>query len=804
MKNVITITVIIAHSILVLNGQQPRIRGSNGGKRLIIAPQNEGTSENVYSQNNKCGARTFRCKNGECVAHDLTCDGRADCRDETDETYVECSKKECSSFQFQCSYGACVERNAVCNGIKDCVDNSDETLSMCALHNSSTLCPMYSFRCNDGLCIPEYKLCDGRSHCTDNSDETSFQCGSIRCSETDFRCSYGACISANLRCDGDINCADGSDENPTLCRNKFITRPSRLPVFTIPEGTSSAILPLSNSAPCNSYNASTPCSKIAFSCNDGQYIPARALCDGVIDCADNSDEIFHQCKNINCLGNDFHCSYGACISANLKCNGVNNCADGSDEDPVLCRSTTTTTTTTTVPYPLLFQNYSKEPVSPAPPTWSSATCIVPARPENGYRKLHKPHCCDSTDSSRSCDYCDVPEGTIITPGEHLVYSCNSGYKLKGDDRVFCTWNGELLDIPYCIEIRCESLESNSRSATCRYRGDYISCQTSALPDTEASLKCRNSYRQDTTLLSTSKVTRCNKTGQWEPKPIQCVPECGIPNTNYVPLIVNGTQANINEFPWHGTLYKQNRRNGPKEFLCGTTIIHEKFLITAAHCVADETNPSKYYVATGNIYRDYDSSLHHSTVVKKSKVKNIYVPCNYRGLEGNYAEDIAIIEIMEPFAFSSVLVPICLDITKDLLLLDVGDYGKVAGFGKTSLGTSSYILQTITVPYISKSECRSASSTYDTAKFITSDKFCAGYTNGTSVCDGDSGSGLIFKRGGVWYLGGIVSVSISTKQQGGTTTCNSHEYTLYTSVSEHISWIQDLIQKLETRKPIPPC
>ncbi|XP_034175255.2 modular serine protease-like [Osmia lignaria lignaria] len=651
MKNKITIIVIITYSLI----------------------------ECGYTQRSRCGLEKFQCNNGQCIASELVCDGRADCKDKSDETYAECNKPEiiCPGYAFRCSYGACVDGDATCNGIKDCVDNSDETLFKCtsASYNASTSCTKDQFKCNNGQCISESSLCDGNADCVDNSDETFIQCGSITCSELFFRCSYGACIDSNL-----------------------------------------------------------------------------------------------------------------------KCNGVTNCVDGSDEDPKLCGGTTTTVR----PAPPIF-TFPTESSSDVSPPWIPATCTVPAQPKNGYRKLYKPHCCDSIGSSQSCDLCDVSQGTKIKPGEYLVYSCKPGYELKGRDQIFCTRDGQLLNIPVCTEIRCEGLESNSRSAKCQYQGQYVSCQSSVSPYTEARLKCRGSYRRDTTLLSTAEVTRCNKTGQWEPRPIQCVPECGVSPIDLVPLIVNGTRPNITEFPWHATLYRDKSLKEPKEFICGATIIHEKFLVTAAHCVYDDIDPSKYYIATGNIYRDYDFQFHDPIIVKKAKVKNIYVTCNYRGLEGNYAEDIAVLEIETPFKFSSILVPICLDIARDLVGLEVGDVGKVAGFGKTASGASSFVLQSITVPYVSATKCRSSSDYHQTKKYITFDKFCAGYTNGSSVCDGDSGGGFVVKKNGVWYLAGIVSVSLGTRILGGSSTCDSYSYTLYTTVSEHVQWIQDVLHKLQDQQ-----
>lgn len=275
--------------------------------------------------------------------------------------------------------------------------------------------------------------------------------------------------------------------------------------------------------------------------------------------------------------------------------------------------------------------------------------------------------------------------------------------------------------------------------------------------------------------------------------------------------MNGTTPSISEFPWHATLYEKKSLDGPKEFICGATIIQDNLLITAAHCVYDESNkrindPRKYYIATGNIFRDYDSPLHDTSIVKKSEVKNIYIICNYLGLEGNYASDIALLEIVKPFVFSSLLLPVCLDTStySDRAVLEVGNYGKVAGFGRTAIGSSSYILQSVSLPYVPLNQCKSTSSAVQSEKFITLDKFCAGYTNGTSVCDGDSGGGLVFKTDGLWFLRGIVSVGIGETLSGGTRSCDSYSYSLYTRVSSHIGWIQDIILRLETSKSLPSC
>lgn len=60
----------------------------------------------------------------------------------------------------------------------------------------------------------------------------------------------------------------------------------------------------------------------------------------------------------------------------------------------------------------------------------------------------------------------------------------------------------------------------------------------------AKLTCRNSYRQDTTLISSSSV-KCNENGEWEPEPIRCIPGPPIINI-YVNEISVSIETDIQE------------------------------------------------------------------------------------------------------------------------------------------------------------------------------------------------------------------------------------------------------------------
>jgi len=74
------------------------------------------------------------------------------------------------------------------------------------------------------------------------------------------------------------------------------------------------------------------------------------------------------------------------------------------------------------------------------------TCRAPPQPQNGHWKLDRSQC----SSGRECN---VPEGTELGLGSHLIYSCNSGYKIRGPADVNCSIGGKWLNIPICIGIK---------------------------------------------------------------------------------------------------------------------------------------------------------------------------------------------------------------------------------------------------------------------------------------------------------------------------------------------------------------
>lgn len=65
---------------------------------------------------------------------------------------------------------------------------------------------------------------------------------------------------------------------------------------------------------------------------------------------------------------------------------------------------------------------------------------------------------------------------------------------------------------------------------------------------------------------------------------------------------------------------------------------------------------------------------------------------------------------------------------------LGDFGMVAGWGYTkSDGDVSQTLKAISMPVIDFQQCFNEAD--DFKLFVTSDKFCGGFLNGSGVCSG---------------------------------------------------------------------
>jgi len=161
----------------------------------------------------------------------------------------------------------------------------------------------------------------------------------------------------------------------------------------------------------------------------------------------------------------------------------------------------------------------------------------------------------------------------------------------------------------------------------------------------------------------------------------------------------------------------------------------------------------------------------------------------------YDADIAILELRRKVTFNDFIQPIC--IAEPHSEAASKTEGIIVGFGiieRNGYGNTENIARKIPSPIHSYEFCVNSS---DHNNLVTHRTFCGGYANGTSVCKGDSGSGLIVQHKGIYYLRGIVSSGISDLIIG----CNITSHSIFTDILEFYSWIttgkddKTLIQEL---------
>ncbi|KAI5631991.1 trypsin domain-containing protein [Phthorimaea operculella] len=388
----------------------------------------------------------------------------------------------------------------------------------------------------------------------------------------------------------------------------------------------------------------------------------------------------------------------------------------------------------------------------------------------------------------------------VGPGDHvssaqLHVTCNPGYRPSGNHILFCVlgvWSEEL---PQCVRF-CKLDPHPSVTYRCQATNDefedsyYRECNSHEPTGTIVRPQCNEPNYHFTGVLT---HMRCTSGGRWNYIAI-CQPECGTITPDGKILIVDGREAKQGEFPWHAGIYRKSVTNDTlNKLICGESLVSSSVIISAAHCFWDKITHrlhpvTSYAVALGKFYRGWNHPLDDN--VQKFDVLNIKVPARYQGAGSNFQDDIAAVWLAKPAVYAPHVRPVCIDFEPyfDAFQLRDGNLGKVAGWGIKDLeGRPSPILQVIELPYVRIEQCIEESPP-NFRPFITSDKICAGYRNGSALCQGDSGGGLVFKAQDRvverYYLRGIVSTAPESQEA-----CNVYARTSFTKITKHKHFIE---------------
>ncbi|CAG9770447.1 unnamed protein product [Ceutorhynchus assimilis] len=263
--------------------------------------------------------------------------------------------------------------------------------------------------------------------------------------------------------------------------------------------------------------------------------------------------------------------------------------------------------------------------------------------------------------------------------------------------------------------------------------------------------------------------------------------CGTVVKQPRPLITHGQATQEGEFPWHSAIY--HSQGIDLTYICGASLISTKHLITVAHCVTRKKsqmpiNADNLVIYLGKFYLQ----VWRSPGIQDKRVDKIMVHSKYN--PQSFSNDIAILKLTEPAEITSYVRPVCLWEGQSNLEFVVNQMGSVVGWGFDETGHVTEQLTKAHMPIVSQETCIYSFPDFY-SRFTSSTTFCAGFRNGTSVCNGDSGGGLVLPKNGsdkhnpVWQIRGLVSISVALQNKFR---CDSSHYVVFTDVAKFMDFI----------------
>lgn len=211
--------------------------------------------------------------------------------------------------------------------------------------------------------------------------------------------------------------------------------------------------------------------------------------------------------------------------------------------------------------------------------------------------------------------------------------------------------------------------------------------------------------------------------------------------------------------------------------CGGSIINDRFILTAAHCLAENSNPNSVIAMLGA--HSNDERMRSGNGRLQLKVKSCRVHENYDHNGSKMDDDIALCELAQPVIFDDTVNPICLPNTSKHPRLFVTGWGR-QNVGRSRQLTSAKVLYEVEIDEVDNTTCRVK---YWGNTFKPEKEICAGLIK--STCQGDSGGPLSYVDDeGVTHQVGIVS--FGTPQCG---VADNPKPAVYERVMAHLQWIE---------------
>lgn len=244
-------------------------------------------------------------------------------------------------------------------------------------------------------------------------------------------------------------------------------------------------------------------------------------------------------------------------------------------------------------------------------------------------------------------------------------------------------------------------------------------------------------------------------------------------------IVGGQPASPGEWPWQAFVRASM-------YMCGGTLIHQGWIVTAAHCVSKQGAvyaATEIQVTLGEHHRYQSEGMEQIF-----QITQVIVHPGYDSR--THSNDIALLKLAAPATLSAAVQVIQPAVSpEDDALVAAAMPAVTTGWGATAEGGSvSAELMEVTVPIITNAQCN------EIYGMITDGMLCAGYeAGGKDACQGDSGGPLVVPTDDQrWKLAGVVSFGYGCAR--------AQFYGAYTRTSAYVAWMEEQIGESITPPP----
>ncbi|XP_059087238.1 uncharacterized protein LOC131883724 isoform X1 [Tigriopus californicus] len=465
----------------------------------------------------------------------------------------------------------------------------------------------------------------------------------------------------------------------------------------------------------------TTCLDEEFACSSGRCLPKSMKCDGRRDCPNGEDEL--KCRQ-ECPEDSFLCPEGFCISKSVTCDGTPDCSQGEDEKECSCGSDE---------FRCSF----------------GGGCIMQSKQCDGVFD-----CADNSDEW-NCLNLDQ-NNLLLVKGMNQTWSSICSYG----------WD-DILSEGACLQMGFAEMTTASEVTNIPEQAP-LSVNTTFLFESplQGALVDDDEGNCSSVVALNCKSQDC---GSWTIK------------ESVLSSLKEGQTPESNS-PWPNVAYIFNVKGKSS---CTGSILSPKWLLISYSCIAQKDLDPLQWVAFGGpagANEDSPDGLTDGTQIKM--IEAIHKHPSSQFSQGFQSNDLALVQLLEPFNFTDGLVQsICMSDKP----VEPEQTCVTAGWSDAEKGglTFRQYMDYMPMPNYDLNKCN---TTEHYNGLLGTDVLCTGTKSKDSGCRDDIGAPMMCNDSeGVWKLYGILN------HEG---VCRNVPHPdVYTSIPVHRSWIDQVMGRL---------